>query len=406
MRTWLLALTLAACAPRVEDAPTTPLLRIAGSRGELTGLARLLEVHGTSVGTMRFELLPKTDSEAMRALLDGSVDIAAVGRRHLPAEQEQARANGYSLEDPAARAILAVDVIALAAHPSNPVESLTYDQIIGIWCTGTIDNWSFLGLDAAPIRVITLEPMSGRRALFEDFFCGPPGIHRRAEVHSGDEIATILAEDPAAVAYVSLAQTGGKVIGLRPDATGPAIQPSQQNVSRGSYPLYHDLYAYTAGPASGAEADFLAWVASPAGQEVVDESRYVPLFLRPERSDEARPLRETINFEPGKSEPNQRSVARIDLLVDELEARAGEYRHVVLEGYADAHEPDAMALSHKRAETVKAILEKRLPGLFFEIIPRGSTQPIAPNETPYGRQRNRRVQIYLAEEEKGGPTDE
>lgn len=403
MRPWLLALTFAvACEPRVEGEPTTPVVRIVGSQAELIGLTRLVETHTDTLGTLRFEVRPDTDSGAMRALLAGEADIAAVGRRHLPAEQEQARANGYSLEDPAARTILAVDVVAVATHPDNPIASLTYDQIIGIWCGGTIDNWSFLGLDDAPVRALTPEPMSGRRALFEDFFCGPPGMHRRVEVHSDDEIARILVEDPNAIAYVSLAQAAGKVLGLRPDATGPALLPSQQNVSRGSYPLYHDLYAYTAGPAEGPEAAFLTWVGSPAGQEVIDESRYVPLFLRPERSDESRPLRETIHFERGSSEPNQRSVARIDLLVDELEARAGEYRHVVLEGYADAHEPDAMVLSHKRADAVKGILEKRLPGLFFEIIPRGSTQPIAPNETPYGRQRNRRVQIYLGEEEKGG----
>jgi outer membrane protein OmpA-like peptidoglycan-associated protein len=116
--------------------------------------------------------------------------------------------------------------------------------------------------------------------------------------------------------------------------------------------------------------------------------------------DEPRPLRETIHFEPGSSTPNQRSLARLKLLVDELHERTGEYRHVVLEGYTDTEEPDAEGLSEARAGAVKAMLEKELPGTYFEIIPRGSVNPIAPNATPYGRQQNRRVQIYLAAEER------
>src|SRR5690606_31651570 len=171
----------------------------------------------------------------------------------------------------------------------------------------------------------------------------------------------------------------------------------------GAYPLYHDIYLYTPGAPRGATAEFLEWVVSPAGQEVVDEARYVPLFLRSGQADKPRPLRETIHFERGISAPNQLSAARLGLLVEELRGRADEYRHIILEGYADNQEPDALALSQARADAVRVYLEAEIPGLFFEIIPRGATRPIAPNETPYGRLRNRRVQIYLAEEERKVP---
>ena len=78
----------------------------------------------------------------------------------------------------------------------------------------------------------------------------------------------------------------------------------------------------------------------------------------------------------------------------------GSNFHVVLEGYTDNREPEPTDLSYQRAETVRNLLQAELPGLYFEIIPRGAMNPIAPNDTPYGRQRNRRVQIYLAAEEK------
>ena len=56
-------------------------------------------------------------------------------------------------------------------------------------------------------------------------------------------------------------------------------------------------------------------------------------------------------------------------------------------------------LSLDRANAVEQILKEALPDSFFEIIPRGGIRPLAPNDTPFGRSRNRRVQVYLAAEE-------
>lgn len=396
----LLAWGIIACGAPQQEAEPASTLRVAGAEA-LTH--KLLPALGSTWlqnrPDLRLDVRTLEEGNAIRALLDGEVDIAASTRPARANEEEQAREFGFTLNAPGSRHLVAVDVVAVSVHPSNVTDSLTYDQIIGIFCTRSIDNWSFLGLEDKPIRAIARDPASGTRALFEDFFCGPRGIHPRLEVLPVEEIAQVLREDPAAISFMSMAEDGGKILGLRPDAGGQPIRPSQQNIIRGSYPLYHDLYLFTRGAPEGDLQAFIHWLASPAGQEVVDEQRFVPLFLRPERLDEARPLRETIHFEQGQAAPNQRSAARLQLLVDELRQRAGEYRHIVLEGYTDSHEAHDIALAQARAEKVRDLLQEQLPGLYFEIIPRGALNPIAPNDTPYGRQRNRRVQIYLAAEE-------
>lgn len=401
---WLLAglIAVAACTGSPTDAPDgPPLLRIGGSEAMTRILVRqLADTYEKERADIRFEIEGGGDAAGMRKLLAGELDIAASSRPHTPAEEEQARENGYSLAAEGSRHIAGVDVVAVSVHPSNPTDSLTYDQVIGIFCTQTIDSWAFLGQEDKPIRALARDPNSGTRALFEDFFCGPRGIHPRIEVATTeDEVATSLQDDPNVITFLSMSEGLGKIVGLRADASAPAVRPSQQSIIRGQYPLYSDLYLYCAGAAEGPPKDFIEWIASPGGQEVVDEARFVPLFLRPERLDDPRPLRETIHFEQASSEPNQRSMARLQLLVAELRERAGEYRHIVLEGYTDNLEPDAVPLAQARAEAVRDLLANELPGLYFEIIPRGSTGPIAPNNTPYGRQRNRRVQIYLAAEE-------
>lgn len=403
MRRFAVLLTaLAACTGTTDgvgsparDAP----LRLGGD-ATLTAklLPALVETWTTNRQDVRMEVLERSTSQAFRDLMMGELSAAASSRDANPSEEEQAKALGLTLDSAETRHIVAVDVVAVAVHPRNVTESLTYDQVIGIFCTGSIDDWSFLGLEQRPIRALVREPESGTRILFEDFFCGPRGLHPTLPVASPDEIAAALRDDPDVVTFVSLSEGVGKALSLRVEATAPAVRPSQDNIIRGVYPLYGDRYLFTRGAPVGDLAAFLAWVKSPAGQEVVDEQRFVPLFLRPERLDEPRPLRETVSFEGGSAVPNQRSLARLQLLVQELRER--QIRHIVLEGYTDDREADPFGLSAERAEAVRDLLAKAMPELYFEIIPRGPRNPIAPNDTPYGRQVNRRVQIYLAEEEK------
>lgn len=403
MRSALVAMVLlAGCATPQNSTPSGPVIRVAGSETLTTRLVPLLGAAWSRAHPgSRVEVSPMGSGPGIRALLEGKADIAVSSRDILPAEEEQARANGYSLTDPGSRHLLGVDVVAVVVHPSNPLDSLTYDQIIGIFCNRTIDNWSYLGMQDLPIVPAAREAGSGTHDLFEDFFCGPKGIHPRVPPRTLAEAGELIRTEPGAISFVSLTEVGGKIIGLRPDAYGHAMLPSQQNILRGAYPLYHDVWMFTPGPPKEEVGDFLAWIATPAGQEIVDEARFVPLFLRPERLDAPRPLRETVHFEAGSRAPSQRSLARMRLLVDELRTRAGgERRHITLEGFCDDREPDALTLSRQRAEAVRDLLQDQLPGIYFEIIPRGADRPIAPNTTPYGRQRNRRVQIYLADEER------
>lgn len=397
----LMACSGSPSTPAVEDA--VPVLRIGGAPSLMTGLLpALTETHARTRRTLEFSLSPSSDDAAFQALIDGELDLAAVTRPANPVELERAAAKKLELSGES-RTILAVDVTAVAVHPDNPVASLSYDQVIGVFCTQTVDDWSFLGQPEQPIRAMTLAPSSGDRALFEDFFCGPRGIHASVVEGTPEEIDEALASDPTVVTYTSMSRGVGKLVALQPDSSGPAVEPSQQNIIRGSYPLYRDVYLVSSGPAAGYTRSFLDWIASPAGQDVVDEQRFVPLFLRPDRMDEPRPLRETIHFEPGRSVPNQRSMARLRLLVSELQER--KLDHVVLEGFTDDRESDPLGLSEKRANAVRELLMGGLPDIYFEIIPRGPALPLAPNDTPYGRQRNRRVQVYIASEERRSADD-
>jgi phosphate transport system substrate-binding protein len=365
----------------------------------MTGLVpALVDAYRKLHPEIEFQLDSTGAQLGFRTVLDGNADLVASGRPASPVEEEQATVLGFSFATPQARHIVAVDVVGVEANARNPVESLDYDQVIGVFCKRSIQSWSALGGPDRPIHAVVPGLESPSRALFEDFFCGPSGIDRHLPTLSPADLAKTVASDPDALSLTSLAEAQGKLLGLAPDQGLPAVRPTIDNVTRGSYPLYGDLYLFTRGAPTGALASFLQWVESPGGQEVVDDARFVPLFLRPSRLDEARPLRETVHFEPGASEPDSRSMARLDLLVAEIRER--QVHHVVLEGYTDGQEGNPYVLADQRAQAVRKLLTAQVPDLYFEVIPRGPKSPIAPNDTPMGRLINRRVQVYLGEDER------
>jgi phosphate transport system substrate-binding protein len=399
-RGWLFLVAWGCDGTTEPSATTAPTIRLGGSEALVKRLVMPLAEswqRSRPPGTVKV-LGQGSSTGGIRELLTGELDAAFSSRDATPSEDEQARVSGYTFDDPQSRHVIGVDVVAVGVHPQNPIDSMTYDQVIGVFCSASVTSWDELG-GSGPMRVVVPEPGSGSRALFEDFFCGPRGVNQKLEMASAVHIANVLADDPNAISIVSLSERAGRPMPLRVQPTATPVRPSQANIVRGAYPLFGDLFFYTRGAPEGDVADLLEWLSGPAGQEVIDEQRFVPLSLRPEVSTEARPLRETIHFAVDAATPDQRSAARLALLVRELEEK--EYRHVVLEGFTDDREADPYGLSERRASAVRTLLQDKLPQLYVELIPRGPSSPIAPNDTPKGREVNRRVQVYIADEERG-----
>lgn len=395
---------LIACGgpPAAPEPTAAPVIRVGGSETLtehlLPDLAkRFAELHPE----IEVAVTSGGSGKGIRGLLDQELDLGASSREANPSEDEQAKATGWSFGSPDSRHVIGVDVVAVAVHPSNPIASLTYDDVIRVFCDNSVKSWAELGGPDIPVHAMTRDPASGTRALFEDFFCGPRGIHAGVQQGSIGDFGRLLTEDPGAVAYVTLSENAGRTVPLRPEADAEPISPTLDAITVGAYPLFRDVLLYSRGAPKGEVATFLAFIQGEAGQKIIADHRFVPLQDRPTKLDGPRPLRQTVQFEAGAIAPTERSRAQLAFLVEEIKAH--QHKHVVLEGYADASEVNGVDLSRQRAEAVQVLLAPGLPDVYFEVIPRGADNPIAPNDTPYGRLRNRRVQIYLAAEEASSP---
>ncbi|MDZ8107532.1 MAG: DUF4912 domain-containing protein [Nostoc sp. DedQUE12a] len=244
--------------PQTVENGTT--VRIDGS-SSLTAINQSLkdnfekQFSGTKV-----EIAANGTDKALRDLLDGKIDIAAIGRGLTPAEK------ALGLEQVRLRR----EKIAIVVGTENPFkQSLTSRQFARIF-RGQITNWSQLGGPDAKIRVIDRPETSDTRDTFRDY----PAF-KTAKFATGSN-ATQVTDDNTAeivkqlgkdgISYV-LANQISKLEGVR------VLQLHQTLPDDAKYPFSQPLvYIYKKNPSLGA-AGFLGFTLAPAGQQAIEQAR-------------------------------------------------------------------------------------------------------------------------------------
>lgn len=103
-------------------------------------------------------------------------------------------------------------------------------------------------------------------------------------------------------------------------------------------------------------------------------------------------------FDTGKSELRsgaRRSIGRLATVL-----KQNPERRIAIEGFTDSQGSENMniELSRRRAEAVRqALVEQGVEDNRIEIRPMGPSFPIATNDTPAGRQMNRRVEVVISD---------
>ena len=65
---------------------------------------------------------------------------------------------------------------------------------------------------------------------------------------------------------------------VKEDASSPAIEPSEENIAKGLYPLRHYLYLYVNPAADKGEiAAYLNWLRSDEAQQIAQAAGFFPL---------------------------------------------------------------------------------------------------------------------------------
>lgn len=215
------------------------------------------------------------------ALINGTCDIAESSRAMKDKELKLAQSKGITPKEN----IVGLDGIAVVVHPSNPLKNLTIDQLRDIFM-GKIKNWKELGGADKSIVNLSREVNSGTHVFFKEHILrrgiekGPEEFAPEALLMSSSQaIADEVAQNPNAIGYYGMGYISPqqKVIAVAKDAGSPHYEPTIENVLSGKYPVSRPLYMYTKSEPAGAVKEFMDFVFSPRGQEIVKETDFVPV---------------------------------------------------------------------------------------------------------------------------------
>ena len=171
---------------------------------------------------------------------------------------------------------IAWDAVILIVHPSNSINNLTLSQIRGIY-NGTITNWNQVGGSNQAIVVVGRDSASGTRTYFSEAVMKNENFTaKQEEFNSNGGILQKIAQTPGAIGYVGLAYTEG-VKAVKINVNGTMIEPTLNNVLAKTYPISRPLYLLTKGQPKGLAKQFIDFILSPEGQQIVGNVDYVPL---------------------------------------------------------------------------------------------------------------------------------
>ena len=106
---------------------------------------------------------------------------------------------------------IGANTVQFIVHPSNPVKSLTKEQVAGI-LSGKITDWSELGGPAGKIVVFIERPGNGTRATVEKQLLGGQAIFAGArELAAPQQLAKAVSQTPLAFSYGNSSTIDGSV---------------------------------------------------------------------------------------------------------------------------------------------------------------------------------------------------
>ena len=174
---------------------------------------------------------------------------------------------------------VALDGLSVYVNESNPIEEISIDQLEQIF-TGKVTNWKDLGGSDSPIIVYSRENSSGTYEFFKEHILGGKDFTAKAQTMPGTAaVLQAVAKEPKGIGYGGAAYgAGAKHLKVKKTGSSPAIEPTEENIMTGKYPIWRHLFVYV-NPAldKGKIAEYLRWIRSDEGQKLVKEIGYFPL---------------------------------------------------------------------------------------------------------------------------------
>ena len=234
------------------------------------------EVYMSKHSEVKIQVTGGGSGTGFAALQNKTTDLANASR---PIKAKEVAACIKAFGKRPAEYKVCLDGLSVYVNSANPVSELSLEQLEGIF-TGQIKNWKDMGGPDAPITVYSRENSSGTYEFFKENVLKGKDFTAKAQTMPGTAaVLQAVGKDKHGIGYGGAAYgEGAKHLKVKKDASSPAVDPTEENVIKGVYPIWRYLFIYV-NPAldKGEIAAYLNWIRSTEGQKVVKDVGYYPL---------------------------------------------------------------------------------------------------------------------------------
>ena len=384
----------------------------------------------------RFGFRATNTDEGFADLLADEADVVMALREIRPTERINAREAGMGDLTGAHRSrVLALDAVVPMVSPRNPVRGISPRALARVFA-GQITNWNALGGPDAPIDLHLPDLSTGLAQAVEDQVMTPAkltlaeGIIRHA---LPAELAATVAEDVFAIGISSYADRQEAQVLTLTESCGFSLDAERRTIKTEDYPLTAPMFLYFPARRLPLIArEFLAFTREPGAQNVIRRAGLVDqapeeIGINDQGSRFANaialagrevPLSElqrmvavlggmarlttSFRFEAGSIRLDAQSRSNVQQLARALEQGTYDSRRMLFVGFSDGNGPAEAnrEIALQRAEAVSravsaAAVTANLDRVEIGAAAFGEALPMACDESAWGRQVNRRVEVWV-----------
>ncbi len=232
----------------------------------------------------------KGSSTAPPALIEGTAQLGPMSRP-MKSKELDAFEKKFGYKPTAIK--VAIDALAIFTHKDNPIDGLSLAQVDSIFSNTykrggkPATTWADVGLNGAlagtPFSLYGRNSASGTYGMFKKIALKKGDFKDTVKEQPGSSsVVQGVASDVGGIGYSGI---GYKTSGVKTIAVGTKAEklfgPSLENCLSGDYPLARFLYVYVNKipnePLDKLTLEFVKFVASKAGQNIVVKDGYYPL---------------------------------------------------------------------------------------------------------------------------------